>query len=525
MKPDMVIENGWIVDGMSPSLYRGAVGIRGDKIDSVCIGRARLQGKRVIDANGLCVAPGFIDVHSHADHFFLLDPAMKNKVMQGVTTEIGGNCGSSAYPWNESHAFYIPGKEAEFAWKSFDRFLDALEKCGIAINFGSLIGHDSLGGKAAGGGASSPERADLKKMKRLLAKSLEEGAFGLSTGISARPLEATPFLETLAELSMVAAKRDGVLSVHLRDEGDKILDTLSEAIAVANKSGVSLQISHFKTLDRINWPKQKQALELIGKMRLGGINVHIDCFPYTVGCAPLRVLMPPRLASDDRKFKKHARTPTARAEIEDYVRKLFPSPYSYHGVTFPYLKTPRYQPLQGMDLYSAAKLEGRDPISVILDITLAEGLNRFVYYDCISKSNERAAIKQPGAMVSSDAFPTRIPLYFKNSIIHPRTFGAFPQYLSEFVYKNHILPLPAAIEKITSLPAKKFGLRGRGIINKGAYADITIFDPDNLDPGASLANPCKSPSGIEYVIVNGQIVMEHGEFKGVFPGRALRRGE
>jgi len=520
---DLVIENGWVADGISSSLYRGTIGIVGETIDCIYEGSRHLRGRQIIDATDFCVAPGFIDVNSHVDHFLFLDPVMEHKLKQGVTTEIGGNSGCSAYPWNGVHAFHIPDRREEFAWPSFGAFLEELEKHAIAPNFGSLVGHCSLSGKLQETNASSSEAAGPREIRELLIRSLEEGAFGLSTRTDIQPgFEVS--LSEIGELGKFVAKKNGVLSIALRNEADQILEALAEAVLVAGKSDVSLQISHFKTLDRTNWSKQERALELIEKMRLLGMNINIDAFPYTVACAPLRVLMPPQLTRDEGKFREHSRRPSVLLEVEDYVTALFPEPSSYRSVTFPYLENQRHQHLRGMDLYSAAKLENRDPSSLILSLAISEGLNRFVYYDCISRSNKVATIRDSATMVASDAFPTSNPSYFKNSIIHPRTFGTFPQYLSDFVYRDHILTLPSAIKKITSVPAHKFGLCKRGVISEGAYADITIFDPKSLAAGASVSNPCGQPTGIGHVIVNGRIVLEHGEFTGVFPGKVLRRG-
>jgi len=522
MEFDLVIANGWIVDGMSPSICRGSIGIQGDKVACICADAAHLPGKKVIDAGEHIVAPGFVDVHSHADHFLLLDPAMKNKLMQGVTTEIGGNCGSSAFPWNDAHQFHLPGMEEQFGWSSFAGFLEAVERRGIGVNFGSLIGFESLWRGFLKNRDSS--NGDVKKLEGLLAMSLEEGALGLSVGEGA-PAHRQLKQAVLRAFCDMVAKSGGVLSAHLYSEASGMPDALSDTISLAAESGASLQISHFKALDRFNWPKQETALGLIEKLHASGMDISIDCFPYTECCSPLRVLMPPHLATNGDVFAKSAKSSSARSEIERYLAMHFPGPETYRSLACPHLENPKYRDLQGLDLLTAAVTAGVEPGALVLDLARAEGLDRFTYYDCICRENMRAAIALDCAMVASDSFPTGDPKYFRNSIIHPRTFGAFPEYLSEFVYKNHVFDLPAAIKKITSLPARKFGLRGRGVLGAGAFADITIFDPENLRPGASTSEPSRPPSGIEYVIVNGQIAMEHGEFMEVYAGKALRRGE
>jgi N-acyl-D-amino-acid deacylase len=345
---DLVIKNGWVVDGLSSSLYKGVIGIAGEKIDCIRDGSCRLQGRKMIDARDLCVTPGFIDAHSHVDHFLFLDPVMEHKLVQGVTTEIGGNCGSSAYPWNGSHLFSIPGREQDFSWPSFGAFLEALEERSIAFNFGSLVGHNSLRGNPDTRGTSC-ESNGQKELKQILSKSLEEGALGLSTG-NGIPRGFEGPLSEIGELAKIVAKKNGVLSMSLRNEANEILEALTEALLVASQSDVSLQISHFKTLDRMHWSKQERALELIEKMRLVGMNINTDSFPYTVGCAPLRVAMPPRLTLDEKKFREQAARPSVRLEVEEYVSALFPKPYSYRNITFPYLESPRYQHLRGMNL-------------------------------------------------------------------------------------------------------------------------------------------------------------------------------
>ncbi len=519
MDLDLVVENGWIADGMLPTVFKGTIGVLDDKIAFVREGRPRLSGKRVIDAEERIVAPGFVDVHSHADHFLLLEPAMKNKLMQGVTTEVGGNCGSSAYPWNDAHLFHLSEMEGDFAWNSFAGFSEALERRGIGLNFASLIGLDSLRREAVK--ERAPDDADVKRLRRLFAAALEEGALGLSIGAGIRALSPQE-LRALPELCRLAQKSGGVLATHLCSEASEILDALSDTISIAAESGVSLQISHFKTLDRFNWHKQEVALDLIGTVRAAGLDVGLDCFPYTACCSPLRVFMPPRLAAYGAAFSERAESSAARDEIEDYLAMHFPDPESYSGIMCPHLETARYRDLSGMDLLTAAATAGVEPGALAIDLTLAEGLDRFVYYDCICKNNMDAAIGLEFAMVASDSFPTDNPKYFRNSIMHPRTFGAFPEFLSEFVYASHTFDLPTAIKKITSIPAKKFGLRGRGVLGSGAFADITIFEPERLRAGASLDSPCTAPSGIDYVIVNGRVAIERGEFKEVYAGRVLR---
>ena len=517
---DLVIENGWIVDGISPSIYRGNIGISGDKIACIRPGFSLLPGKRVIDASVYCVAPGFINAHSHADHFLLLDPSMEYKLMQGITTEIGGNCGSSAYPWNKSHLFYLPDKQEDFTWNSFAGFLQAIEDKGIAINFGSQVGLGSLNGELNGNGSYSENGSRFKKMKRLLEEALDEGAMGLSMQ-SASPTYLKSQQENVSELCRIVAEKKGVLTAHLYSEASEILDAVSDMLELASHTGAALQISHFKTLDRVNWPKQDAALKQIWTARSRGIDISMDCFPYTFCCSPLSVFIPPRLAACKAETDSRALNPAERKAVEEYLKEHFPSEESYSGVVCPQLEAPQYRDLQDLDLLTMAAVLDREPAALVLDLLAAEGPDRTVYYNCISRENMRAAIKMNCAMVASDPLPTGLSPSLKNSVIHPRTFGAFQEYLSEFVYKHHILTLPEAIKKITSTPAKRFGLKGRGVLDEEGFADITIFNPENISSHATLADPRVPPSGVKHVIVNGRIVLEDGVFQNIYPGKAL----
>jgi N-acyl-D-amino-acid deacylase len=522
MSFDLVIENGWIVDGISPSIYRGNIGISGDRIACIRPGFSLLPGKKVIDASEYCVAPGFINAHSHADHFLLLDPSMQYKLMQGITTEIGGNCGSSAYPWNRSHLFYIPDRQKDFVWNSFGGFLQAIEEKGIAINFGSQVGLDSLNGELNGEGSYSGSDSRLEAMKRLLEESLDEGATGLSMqSASATYLQSSQ--EDIAELCKIVAERDGILSAHLYSEASKIVVAVSDMLALAAYTGAALQISHFKTLDRLNWPRQDVVLKLIWTARSKGIDISMDCFPYTFCCSPLSVFLPPHISAHKTETDNRALNPAERKAVVEHLKEHFPKEESYRRVVCPHLESPKYGDLKNLDVLTMAAVLDREPSALILDLLEAEGPSRSVYYNCISTENMRAAIKMNCAMVASDPLPTGLSPYFENAVIHPRTFGAFQEYLSEFVYKHHIFTLPEAIKKITSAPAKRFGLKGRGVLSEGSFADITVFNPENVDSHVTLTDPRMPPSGVKHVVVNGRIVLEDGKFQNVHPGRALRR--
>ncbi len=523
MTYDTLIENGWIADGISNQLAPGKIGIRDGRIGCVADRNAKMTARRVIDASDMIVAPGFIDVHSHSDQFLLLDPIMKNKLLQGITTEIGGNCGSSAFPWSSSNQFYIAGKDTEFDWRSFDEFLNRIQARGTALNYGSMLGHNCVRRSAGVADQETASRGQLATMKRTVAKAMEEGAFGLSSGMNLFPASIDTSNE-LVELTRVVARKGGLFSAHLRSESSDILNALSEAILVGIKSKVPLEISHFKVLDRMNWHKQEQALKLIHKMRAAGVNVSADFFPYAYVCAPLKVIFPTWVVSNGgTRLATVGSKGSLRERLEEHMSYSFPKKNAYRAVTVPSRSgKERGKPRTG-NLCRIAEAEKTTPFSVLMDIALEEGLERFVYYECISKPNMEEIAKVGDSVVASDSFPTGIPIYFRKSVVHPRTFGAFIEFLRTFVYEKHLFSLPEAVRKLTSLPAKRYGIKQRGYIGAGACADITIFDPEKLDSLADVKSPSEYPKGVEYVLVNGESVIEKGEYTGKLPGMALRK--
>ncbi|MBI5115662.1 amidohydrolase family protein [Candidatus Poribacteria bacterium] len=523
MNYDIAIENGWLVDGISNSVSQGSIGVVNGQIDCIVDKNTKLAASKVIDASHLIVSPGFIDTHAHSDQHLLFDPVMENKLLQGVTTEIGGNCGSSAFPWTTSNLFYSRENEAEFNWSSFDGFLSKVQSRGIALNYGSMIGHNSLHysvGLTNCGGAS---REQLDAMRKVVMQAMDEGAFGLSSGMNLLPA-SLDLSKELIELSKIVARKDGLLSVHLRNESDDVLNALSEVIMVGIQSKVPVEVSHFKVLDRMNWPKQRHAMSLLNKMRNAGVQISLNFFPYSYVCAPLKVILPQWTTSrGSSHFVKVCSNVRLREQLEDQLSDAFPANSAYRAVTIPRSADKEYRQWSGMDLLRIARATRKEPSTVLAELALAGGVDRFVYYECINGSNIEEIAKASYSIVASDSYPIGDPRFFKNSIIHPRTFGTFPEFLHSFVYSKHLLSLPEAIRKITSIPASRFGIKRRGYLAKDAFADITIFDPEALESTSDINRPRGYPKGVRHVIVNGEVVIEEGEYAGKLPGVVLRR--
>ncbi|MBI4832590.1 MAG: amidohydrolase family protein, partial [Candidatus Lindowbacteria bacterium] len=355
MSYDIVIQNGWIVDGISNSALNGTIAISGGKISCIGPRSPGLTAAKVIDASHMIVAPGFIDVHAHSDQHLLRDPVMKNKLLQGVTTEIGGNCGSSAFPWTTSNSFYTHEEESRLGWRSFDEFLNAVQTRGLALNYGSMMGHNSLHYSVGLTNCGAATREQLDIMRKGVARAMEEGAFGLSSGLNLLPASLDTTKE-LAELNKIVARKGGLFSVHLRSESDDILNALSEVIMVGIQSKVPIEVAHFKVLDRMNWPKQEKAISLMNKMRSAGVQIGSNFFPYNYVCAPLKVILPQwTTARGSSHFARICSNTRLREQLVEHLSDIFPADSAYRAVMLPRTLGDECRQWNGTNLYRLAR--------------------------------------------------------------------------------------------------------------------------------------------------------------------------
>jgi len=521
---DLIIRNGKVVDGTGNPWVFADIGVRGDKIAAV--GRVLGTATREIDAKGLIVAPGFIDMHSHSDTLLLEDGNAPSKVRQGVTTEVLGE-GNSAGP--HQGQLRANGKTR---FERLGGYFGAMEKNRVAVNVASYVGLDNLWQSVMGTSHDRPSREQFAKMMDLLDAAMQDGAIGLSTMLMMPP-GSLATTDDLVELCKVVAKHGGSFSSHIRNEGTGIFDSVKEAIAVGERAGVPVDIIHIKIADQQYWGRMNEVISLIDAARKRGVSVQANIYPYTRGNNNLASIIPPwahegGTAKMLERLKDPAQRPRLKKEIKegipgwynhytavggDWSRMLVSGKGSYEGLT--------------MDRIIAAKSKGKDPapdpLDVLFDLLIETDGSVPTVYEHHTEKDMNLALSQSWCSIGSDGSAYAIEGPLRRGNPHPRNFGTFPRVLGVYVRDRNVLKLEDAIRKMTSLNAAKLGITDRGIIRPGAFADLTIFDPERVIDRSTYTDPFRYSDGIEYVVVNGQLVLDHGKPTGAKPGRALKR--
>jgi N-acyl-D-aspartate/D-glutamate deacylase len=530
---DTLIKEGILIDGTGNPPYRADMGISGGKIS--CIqSRIDQPAKRIIPATGMAVSPGFIDVHSHDDFYLLFRPTCDEKVLQGVTTTVVGNCGFSAAPVGGPHAaelmdglrsfgaYHIPEKLRNFS--SFENYLQILETVGPGINVLPLVGHNTIRIAVMGMDKRPPTDRELKEMKARVARAMEEGAFGFSTGLIYTPGTYTQ-TDEIIDLTRVAASFGGIYTSHLRSEGDGIIAALTEALRIGEETGVSVQVSHHKVGGRRNWGRSTETLGIISAANARGLRVTCDQYPYHAASTILITVLPPHLlAGGPEETSKKLKDPKIRekaiAEIEDDDQK---EPWEnliqaagFEGIIIS--SSPKHPQYIGKSLTAIAQQEGKNPYEVVFDLAVEEGWSTGMIIFSMAEEDIERIMEFPFTMFGSDGVPN-----FGGSRVHPRFAGTFPRVLSRYVRERRILGLEEAVRKMTSLPARTFQLDRKGILKEGWDADLVIFDPQRVADKATFEAPQEKPEGIPYVFVNGRIIVDQGRVTGEPAGAVLRR--
>jgi N-acyl-D-amino-acid deacylase len=543
MDYDIVIKNGNVVDGTGNPSTKLDVGVLDGKISSVGqLGSP--QAEHVIDASGLIVAPGFIDIHTHSDLTLLINPKAESKVRQGVTTEVLGNCGTSPAPINESTLDLLKktwGHEADYVawdWKTFGDYLQQIENQKTAVNVIGLVGHGTIRIAVMGVENRAPSRYELSEMKELVHQSMSDGAFGMSSGLVYLP-GSFATTDELVELCETVADLGGLYTSHIRGERETIIDALREAIEIAERSGVRLQVSH-------NCPKYgahgrfEEMSKIYDEARGRGIDLTIDNDAHTDFNPQLSQVLPQwAQAGGDQATAERLRDSNLRERIkQETLDDRLPGP-GYAGLVkhgrwdrIFLLHAVKNESLIGKSFEEIAKLRGQESIDAYLDILVEEDGNASALFNYIDEEDIRALLRHPLMMVCSDG--NAVAPYGALGEIQgywPCSYGEYPYILQRYVREEGVLTLQEAIRKMTSFPAQKLGLHDRGQIRQGMWADIVIFDFENIRDRATcrfpytfpLPNyPHQYPEGIEYVLVNGQVVIMKGEHTGKFSGHVLR---
>ncbi|MFQ5721838.1 MAG: amidohydrolase family protein [Candidatus Aminicenantales bacterium] len=521
---DLVIKNGQIIDGIKDKGYKADLGIIGDRI--AAIGNlSQSNSKAFIEAEGKVVTPGFIDIHSHTDLELLINPKAESKVRQGVTTELSGNCGSSVFPRKKGLTGYEKKlKEKlnlEINWTDLEGYHSFLQKRGLAINHATLVGQGTVRRLVLGNEQRHPSAKEMDIMKNMIAEAMAQGAFGLSTGLEYPPGRFSTSSEII-ELCRVAAKFGGFYATHMRSEDTMLMEALAEAIHIADQSGLPLQISHLKVCGRANYYKIPLAIDLIERAKTRGMSINADRYPYTAYNTSLSIMFPDwALAGGSEAFVQRLKDKELRQKMKAETLKKVIGNNSWESMLIQEVNNQENKPLVGKYISQAAQEKNKDPYEFSCDLLISEGGDVSIIGFGMSEKNTALVLKHPLVMLCSDGVALAPYGFLSQGIPHPRNYGTFPRFLRLYVREKKLLSLPEAIKKMTSMPAAKMGLTKRGVIKKGNFADVVVFDPMAIADLATYTKPQQYPKGIDYVIINGQVVIDHNTHTGQLPGKTL----
>jgi N-acyl-D-amino-acid deacylase len=525
-----VIRGARIVDGTGNPWFHGDVAIIHDQI--AAIGRIP-EGAAIkeIDATGLVIAPGFIDIHSHSDTLLLEDGAAHSKIRQGVTTEILGE-GDSAGP---SGGKLAPKRlrvgDETLEWNTLGEYFDLLEQRGAAVNVGSYVGQGSVWRCVMGESFDRPTEAQLAEMKALIRQAMDEGALGLSTMLMMPP-GSLATTDDLVELCREVADKQGIYSTHIRSEGTDVFAAVKEAIEIGDRASIPVDVIHLKIADQQLWGRMSELVSLIDAARKRGVDVQANVYPYTRGNNNLASIIPPWAhEGGTAKLLERLKDPEQRTKIKRDIRNGMPGWYNHYtavGGDWSRMLISKETTFKGltMDRVLAALREGKPPapdrLDTLLDYLIQEGGSVSTIFEHHTEQDMRTALVQPWCSIGSDGSALAIEGPLRRGNPHPRSFGTFPRILGVYVRELGLLKLEDAIRKMTSLNAAKVGLQNRGLIKEGYFADLVIFDPERVIDKATYTEPFQYAEGIEYMFVNGLPVLERGEPTEHRPGKIVR---
>lgn len=528
MKLDIAITGGKVYDGTGEPPVEKAVGISGEKIVFPLDDDLAKSAGRIIDACGMAVSPGFINIHSHSEEPFIIDGRVPSSLCQGITTEVAGNCGTSAAPMaGEVYEYNKKELKREYDldldWEDFNGFFRRVEEKGSSINLATLIGQGTLRGSVVGMKDRPATAEEISRMKEWAVELMNQGAWGISTGLIYPPSSYASF-EELVEISGTVGECGGLYSSHIRGEGDRLVPAIREALDIGRQAEIRVEISHLKAAGINNWGKVKTALEMIREARNSGLRVQHDQYPYIMSATGLDAILPEWLHDGGKeKFLKRLRNPEIREKVKGEMNKDFYS--DGNRVIIAHVAKEENVRMEGKKADRLAREAGKDPLDFIIDLLLDEDGTVGAIYLSMCEDDVRMVMSDPYTSVCTDAWPRAVDGPLRKGKPHPRTYGSFPRVLGHYRREEKLFTLEEAIRKMTSLPASMLGLTDRGIISDGLAADLIIFDPETIRDTSTIQDPHQYPEGIKYIIVNGRPAFDDGEIMPIRPGKVLRRGK
>lgn len=528
---DLLIRNGRIVDGSGRAAYTADLAVKGDRIAQIG-NLAQATATRVIDARGLVVSPGFIDMLGQSETYLLIDPRAMSKVMMGVTTEITGE-GESIAPINErqikEQQDFLKRFNLTIDWRTLDEYFKRLEKQGTGVNLGTFVGATQVREYVIGYEDREPTPQELEQMKKLVADAMRDGALGLSSSLQYVPARFADTSE-LVELAKVAGQYGGIYATHQRSEANTIDASLNEVFEIALKAKIPVEIWHLKTAYKKNWGRMPHVLTRIKQARDHGMDITADIYPYVAGSTALSASLPPwALEGGTEKMLERLRDPAMRQRLKKEISEdqqdwenIYLGSGGPEGVLVSAVVNRELESLQGKRISEIAAQQKKDPLDAMFDLILSDHGQTGAIYFMMSEADMRAAMQSPFVNFCTDsgARATDGPLAGTKS--HPRGWGTYPRILGRYVREERLLSLETAIHKMTGGPAARVGLRDRGLLREGMFADITIFNPETVLDRATFENPNQYPTGIEYVLVNGRISVDKGQRTQALAGRVIR---
>lgn len=525
MSIDYLLKGGVIIDGSSPDIppKQMDIAIEGDRIKEMG-DLSYTDADRIINVKGLIICPGFIDAHAHSEFTLFADGRAEGKISQGVTTEINGNCGLSAAP------LYGPAleqRESEFEainikerWQSLSEYFSLLQERKFGTNFMTLAGHGNIRASVVGYEDRAVSESDIAKMLTLLKTTLNEGAKGLSTGLIYPPGIYSGTGEII-RLAQETEKYGGVYTTHMRSEGDALLESVEEVISIAGMAGIHAHISHIKTSGEKNWNKLDDVFNMIEEARGKGVSVTCDRYPYIASSTDLDTVLPSWAFEGGRK-KEISRLKNRRDELSEEILRNYPRSSGWDNVVISSVNSDMNKWMEGKSISEISRARGKAELQSVFDILLDEGLNAGAIFFTMNEDNLKSILKRPYCAIGTDSAVRSFSGVTAKGMPHPRGFGSFPRILGRYVRDLGTLTLSEAVYKMTGLSAQIFKIKRRGILDKGFFADITVFDPVKIIDTADYRNPFNKAEGVHHVFVNGTPVLLDAELTGALPGRVLR---